>query len=183
MGGTCVKSPYRIAFAQHRERILQPIPEFLVGQPDFDSKSVDCGAKGSQEFFRSQLLYQCRLKWRGYFLWQSIDPAPVGSRKGMADASQRESMVADTANHVFGLPQTRSRYATPCVKRIQPSHADDVTGSRRGTLPRITSRSENEPEGRRHRPEFRRWYESQIDLQSIGKKKYAVKPRPAATSR
>src|ERR1700681_4607402 len=100
----------------------------------------------------------------------------MDSRKSVANAGQCKRGVADTADHVFRLPQISSGDAIPRMECVQPAKANDVPGRRWRNMPGLIRLPEHKAEGWRQGPEFRRGHEGEIDLQSAGEKKHAVNP-------
>ena len=71
---------------------------YLANQPLNDS----CERSG--EFGGVKLADKGVLELRGHSGGQEIQAATVGGGKSVTDAGEREGVVADTADHVFGLP-------------------------------------------------------------------------------
>jgi hypothetical protein len=94
----------------------------------------------------------------------------------VANAGQRKGVVADTAYHVFRLPQIPPGYAGARMERVQPTKADDVSGQWWRNMPGLIGLPEHEAERWRQGSEFRGGHEGKIDLQSAGQEKYAVNP-------
>ena len=84
--------------------------------------------------------------------------------KAVANARQRERVVADTAYHVFRLPQVSSSNATPRMECVQPGKANDISKRWWRNMPGLIRLSEHKPECWRQGTKFFCGHEGEIDL-------------------
>src|SRR5215470_9005969 len=101
----------------------------------------------------------------------------MNGREAVTDASECKRMIADPADHVFGLPELAPCDAAPCVECIEPAKPDDVGRHVRGKMPGFVRLSVDEFEARSQGAEFRSGNECEIHLQTVLKQKDAVDPR------
>jgi hypothetical protein len=99
--------------------------------------------------------------------------------QAVAQAGQREDMIADPADHVFGLPHPAARDARPRVQPVEPGQAGELgRGRRRGLSPRHRPAG-HQPERRGVRAELSLGREGQVDLQGAGQQEDPVGGGPA----
>jgi hypothetical protein len=166
------------ALFQLRGGVLKTLRKGFVGVANFADESVHDNLKGSRYLLGFKTPDQGAIEPGRNLGGQPIRTATVIGGQSMANARERQRVTAYAGYHVFRLPQPAARDATPRVKRVQPSKADQVACRRRGKGPGLMSRTENEPEGRSERSELSGRYEREVHLKGSGKEKHAVKPRP-----
>jgi len=159
------------------ERSLQSPCKFRVRGSHLPQQPLNDSLERPGELAKIELPDQGVFKLRSHCSWQKVHPTTVSGGKAVADASERERVVTDTADHVFGLPQFAAGDTTPGMKRIEPRHAHNCGGRWRRSVPGFIGLSKQQAERRGQGTKVRLDDESEIDLESIGKKKYAVSPR------
>jgi hypothetical protein len=152
------------------ERGFQAPGKFRIGAPNFAKQAIRHDPEGPQEFRGVELSDQRVFELRCHSARQLIDATAVGRRKAVANASQSQRVVADTTDHVFGLPQLLSCNAAPGMECVQPTKTDDVRRLRWRGMSRLVRVSEQQAERWRQGSEFRAGDEGQIDLQSAGRR-------------
>jgi hypothetical protein len=130
-------------FAKRRQCFPQAFREHFVCGLNFGSKSFEGNAERPGKFNRIDVAHESPFKPGRYFHWQLIDAATMDSRETVPNTSHCQSMIANAADHVFGLPQMRPGNAASSVEGVQPAEADDAAGVWRGKIPELVRGSEN----------------------------------------
>jgi len=105
---------------QTYERFLQPSGKFLIHASNLAKHCVNHDPESSREFGGVQLPDEGAFEGRGDSGWKQVHATAMDGGKAVANASQGKRVVADTAYHVFRLPQMPSGDATPRMERVQP---------------------------------------------------------------
>jgi hypothetical protein len=92
------------ALGQMCERFLQALCKFRIGASNFVEQAIRYDPESPQEFRGVELSDQRAFELRCHPPRQLIYTAALGRRKAVANASQGKRVVADTTDHVFGLP-------------------------------------------------------------------------------
>ena len=83
---------------------LQSSCKLLIRASNLAKQSVNHYPESPRQFSNLQLPDESVFELRGHSAWQQVHATAMDSRKAVANAGQRERVVADTADHVFRLP-------------------------------------------------------------------------------
>ena len=90
--------------AQPCKRFMQSSCEFFIHISDLTKQTLNHNTQSPREFGGVQLSDERTFEWLCHFARQLVHAAAVDSGKTVANAGQRQRVVADTTYHVFRLP-------------------------------------------------------------------------------
>ncbi len=87
-----------------RERLFETSGKFRVRDLNFMKQSTHHDLESSEKFSGIELPDQRAFKLGSDTARQLIYAAAVGGRKAVAETSQSKRVIANAADHIFGLP-------------------------------------------------------------------------------
>ena len=97
---------------------MQPPRKCLIRASNLTQQAVYRNPEGSRELGGVKSPNQSAFELGRYFLWQQVHAAAMDSWKAVANAGERERVVANTADHIFRLPNVSSGNRAPRVECV-----------------------------------------------------------------